>query len=128
MQVLNAITPEMWTMLGEIFVSALLLSPFMVGVKKWFNIHRELVMTLWVIGGAFVTAAIIYVKDNPDFAPWLIIPAQGSAVFLLSQVVYYALVKPLRKRWATLIAEAGEINDAKRAAVLPPDSTVTEFK
>ena len=122
---INSLPPEVW----ETLIAALFLSPFMLGIKKWLNIHRELVMTLYVIGGAFITAALAYVQSTPDFAPWLVIPIQGLVTFALSQPVYYAIVKPLRNRWRTLVTEAEEVNNSKRAAVISPEQVpVTEFK
>lgn len=117
-QLLNMVGPEQWELIGETVISALLLSPFMAGVKKWFEVRRELMMTLYVIGGSMITAGIAYLHSNPQLAPWLMIPAQGSAVFVLSQVVYYALVKPARKRWSAALIEAQKINEAKRAAAV----------
>lgn len=136
MNVATALTPEQWQIAGETVISAVLLSPFMAGVKKWFNVHRELLMTIYVIGGAIVTAAIAYVRDTPGTAPWLIIPLQGLVTFALSQPVYYGLVKPIRNKVRVAVAEAKALNDAKRAAALsddgslyqPTPATTTDFK
>lgn len=125
LDILNAIPSYVW----ESLIAAAFLSPFMLGVKKWLNVNRELVMFLLVVLGAFVTAGIAYVKDNPTFAPWLVIPLQAAGTFMLSQGFYYSIVKPLRNHWRGLLAEAEELNESKRAAIVSPEQVpATQFK
>ena len=120
MNFINSLPPEVW----EVLVSALFLSPFMAGIKKWFNIHREFVMTMYVIGGACVTAALAYIQSAPDFAPWLIIPLQGLVTFAVSQPVYYGIVKPMRRRIAEWNEQSDKIVEAKRSAAVPADGSL----
>jgi hypothetical protein len=121
------ISPDQWSMIGDAVIGSILTVPAMAGVKKWLDVHHELVMFLYVIGASALTAGIAYVKDNPNFAPWLFIPAAGSGIFVLTQVLYYVIWKPGKKRLAGALVEAQKLNDAKRAAavtIAPADGSM----
>jgi amino acid transporter len=116
---LTQISPEQYEMLGELTIGAVLSVPAFAGIKKWMNVNREFVMLMYVMGGALITAGVTYTQSHPEMAPWLFLPAAGSFTFVLSQILYYAIWKPGKKKMAVAYEEAQKLNEAKRAAALP---------
>lgn len=130
---LNSIPPAAWAVILPTVVQAVITSPIMLGVKKWFSVDSEKKMLFLVMLGSMATAAVGYLVTVPRFAPWFIL-VSGWLTFAATQPVYIYAVKPLGKiigGWfAGKIAEATAINEAKGAAVpatgLPVSSTPTE--
>lgn len=122
----NTVPPNAWEILIEIIVSALTVSPIMVGVKRWLNIsdpkRREKIMTFAVLISSMLATVGFYLKDIPEFAPWFI-AVQGLLVFATTQPVYFYLVKPLFRRLGASLAiqlnKAKSLNEAKTATVPP---------
>lgn len=117
---LNSISPEVWSVIVQSVVSALIVSPLFVAVKKWFSVDGEKKMLFLVMLGSFAAAAVAYLVTVPSFAPWIIL-AQGWLVFATTQPVYLYFVKPATKSlgtwFSTKLTEAAAINEAKNAAV-----------
>jgi Na+/melibiose symporter-like transporter len=117
---LNSISPDAWGVVVQTLVSALIVSPLFVGIKKWFQVDGEKKMLFLVMLGSMGAAAVAYMLTVPQFAPWIIL-AQGWLVFATTQPVYMYFVKPVFKNlgsWFTgKLAEAAAINEAKGAAV-----------
>ncbi len=112
LNMVNSVPSEVW----EVLISALFVSPFALGIKKWFHIHREIVMLLWVMGAAFFTAALAYNANTPFLNPAVMIPLQGLVTFALSQPAYYLIFKPLRNKVRQAVADSAELNDDIRSA------------
>lgn len=116
----NSLPPEVWPIVTEIIVSALVVSPVMLGIKKWFSIDGEKKMVIFVMIGSMIASIVAYMLTVPEFAPWLIL-VQGWLVFATTQPVYYLFIKPLFRRigtWFTdQITKAAAISEAKAAAV-----------
>lgn len=119
---LNQVPPEAWSIIIEIAISALIVSPFMLGLKKWFKIHGEKLMVLLVAFFSIAASVVAYLIADPYFAPWIIL-VQGWLTFATTQPVYYLLVKPFFGKlgaWFTdQVAKATQITEAKAAAVPP---------
>lgn len=120
---LNSIPADVWSVVVQSAVSALVVSPVFVWVKKRFfddEVERERLMLFLVMAGSFVAAAVAYLITVPTFAPWIIL-VQGWITFGTTQPVYFYAVKPFIRNvgtWFTgKIAEATAINEAKNAAV-----------
>ena len=117
---LNSISPDAWSGIIQVVLSSLVVSPVMIGIKKWFSIDGEKKMLFLVMLGSMATAAIAYLLTVPKFAPWIIV-ITGWLTFATTQPVYLYFVKPLSKslgEWFTAkVTEAAAINEAKAAAV-----------
>lgn len=127
---LNSIPPATWAIALPIIVQAVITSPVMLAVKKWFSVDSEKKMLFLVMLASMGAAAVTYLVTVPSFAPWFIL-VSGWLTFATTQPLYLYAVKPLSKtigEWfAGKISEAAAINEAKGAAVpatgLPISST-----
>lgn len=129
---LNSIPTAAWAVILPTVVQAVITSPLMVAVKKWFSVDSERKMLFLVMLGSMATAAVGYLVTVPRFAPWFIL-VSGWLTFATTQPVYLYAVKPLSRivgEWFSgKIAEATAINEAKAAAVPSsglPVSSVTQ--
>lgn len=117
---LNSIPPSVWSVLVQSVVSALVVSPVFVAIKKHYEIDREKIMLGLVIIGSFFAASIAYLITVPTFAPWIIL-AQGWITLGIAQPVYIYGAKPLFNKlgaWFTgKMIEASGIVEARSAAV-----------
>lgn len=125
LQTLNSVPSEAWSMLVEVLVGALTVSPLAQAIKKWFNgdgdkTLGEKRMLAIVMAGSVMAAAVSYIVTVPEFAPW-VITVQGALTFAATQPVYVYLVKPLSKRlgawFSEQVAKASAITEAKAAKV-----------
>ena len=119
MQVLNNIIDILnwvavhvpWAMVG----ASALISPLLVGIKKWFSVQSEKVMITLVGLVSMAAAGFHYLLTVPTHNP-SVIAIQGFVLAFMTQPVYFFAVKPsiawLQKR----IQEAAELNLAKSAA------------
>lgn len=119
---LNSIPSDAWGVTIETVVSAVIVSPIMMAVKKWWDIDNEKKMLLLVIAGSLLAGAADYLHGIPEFAPWFAI-VQGWLVFATTQPVYRFFVKPLFARLGSAIAaqlaKVATVSEAK-AATVPP--------
>lgn len=125
----NQVPDEVWSAIIEVIMAALVVSPVMVGLKKWWKIHSEKVMMATVMLGSLGAAALIYLQTDPRFAPWVIV-IQGWLVFATTQPVYFLFIKPLFRRISTWFAgqleQAAKLNEVKTAAI--PKTGIPEAK
>lgn len=125
LQTLNSVPSDAWSTLVEIVISAFVVSPLAMAIKKWFNgngdkkLGEKRMLTI-VMLGSFASAAIAYLVTVPEFAPRFIV-LQGTLTFAMTQPVYIYFVKPLSVRlgaWFTeQVAKASAITEAKAAKV-----------
>lgn len=117
---LNSIPAAAWAVILPTVLQAVITSPIMLGIKKWFSVDSEKKMLFLVMLGSMATAAVGYLVTVPKFAPWFIL-VSGWLTFATTQPLYLYAVKPLARitgEWFTgKIAEATAINEAKAAAV-----------
>lgn len=122
---INSIPADAWNIITDILLSAIVVSPVALGLKKWWSVHSEKVMLFLVIIGSMVSSALVYVLNAPELSAW-VIPVQGWLVFATTQPVYFLFIKPLFRRlgdWLTSeVAKAQAIQaerDDIRSAVEP---------
>lgn len=117
---LNSISPDAWGVVVTTVVSALITSPVVQGLKRWFQVDSEKKILFLVMIGSMGAAAVAYLLTVPQFAPWIIL-VEGWLVFATTQPLYIYFFKPVFKNlggWFTgKLAEAAAINEAKSAAV-----------
>jgi len=115
---LNQIPPDAWGALVQVVVSAIIVSPLALALKKWWKVNSEKIMLLIVSFGSVASAIVVYLMGNPDYAPW-VISVTGAVTFATTQPVYYLFVKPIAIRvgtwFATQVSEAAKLNEAKSA-------------
>lgn len=120
LQILNDVPSEAWGALIDIVVSAFLVSPLALAIKKWFSVDGEKKMVGLVMFGSILAAGGAYLMSVPEFAPWIIL-ITGGLTFATTQPVYYFFVKPLFTRlsawFAEEVAKASLQTEAKAAAV-----------
>lgn len=117
---LNSVPAEVWGQVGEIVVSAVIVSPLALALKKWWKVNSEKIMVVMVMVGSILAAILAYLQTQPEFAPYFV-AVQGALVFATTQPVYYFFVKPVWTRlvgwFETQVERAAELNDTKSAEV-----------
>ena len=126
---LNGVPQEVWSVVIETIVAALVASPAVVAIKKWFHLHSDKVLLGVTIAASMFTAAGAYLVNDPTFSAWLL-PVHGWLIFATTQPVYRFLVKPLMAKIQAKIAEAIAFNAEIKSAAVPatglPTSTHQE--
>lgn len=118
---LNNVPAGVWSQIMEILISAIIVSPVALGLKKWWKVHSEKVMVIMVMVGSIAAAMIAYLQTRTEFEPYFI-AIQGALVFATTQPVYYFLVKPLWIRlviWFNAQVEQAKALDDTKSAELP---------
>lgn len=115
----NGVPPEAWTVLVETIVAALLASPLVAGIKKWFQVHSDKVMLFVTILASIGGAVAAYLVNDPTFTAWWV-PVHGWLIFATTQPVYRYLIKPIGNRIRAEIDKAIELEKLKKSAVVPP--------
>lgn len=117
---LNSVPAEVWGQVVEIVISAVIVSPAALALKKWWKVNSEKVMVFMVMLGSVAAAVIAYLQTQPEFQPYFI-AVQGALVFATTQPVYYFFVKPVWIRltmwFQSQVQKAAELNDTKSAQV-----------
>lgn len=116
---LNGVPSEVWSVVIETIVGALVASPLVLGIKKWLSINSEKVMLATTILMSMVAAGAAYAINDPVFTAWLI-PIQGWLIFATTQPVYMYAIKPLIRKIQSVIAEAVVLNTEVKSAAVPP--------
>lgn len=118
LNVLNSVPAEVWTVVAETVIAALIASPLVVGLKKWFNVHSDKVALILAIGASMFTGVAAYAVNDPVFSAWLI-PVHGWLIFATTQPVYRFLMKPIIRKIQAIIAEAVAFNAEVKSAAVP---------
>lgn len=112
LNVLNQVPSEAWDMIIQIVVSAVVISPVALGIKKWLEVNSEKLMIAGVMLASLAAPALLYLKDVPQFAAWIVL-VQGGLVFATTQPVYYFFIKPLFRKlgvwFGGQVAKAAEV-------------------
>jgi apolipoprotein N-acyltransferase len=121
---LNYVTTHVpWELIG----ASGILSPLMIGVKKWFSVQNELVMFLLVFGTATLAAAVNWLLHTQSHDPNVIL-VQAALLTVMAQPFYFGLFKPLFKWLGGQLSKAAAYDQQLKAAAEPagglPASTV----
>jgi hypothetical protein len=95
------------------------LSPVLLGVKKWFSVQSEKVMISLVALSSMLVAAGHYLLNVPTHDP-TIIAAQGAALAFMTQPFYFFIVKPLAAAVSEQLAKAAAFDAQVKSAVDGP--------
>jgi hypothetical protein len=110
---LNSVPSDAWGVVIETIVSAFVVSPLALGLKKWLSVDSEHKMLGLVILGSIVAGLLDYLHGVALFAPYFAL-VQGWLVFGTTQPVYRWFVKPLAARISS--GFTGSIITAKQLA------------
>jgi hypothetical protein len=117
---LNQIPADTWSQIIQIVLSAVIVSPAALGLKKLWKIEEEKIMLGVVILGSFVPAVILYLQSNAQLAP-SIVAVQAGLIFASTQPIYLYFLKPLTRAlgawFSDQLTQAAALNDVKTAAV-----------
>lgn len=102
----------------EGLVASGILSPLLVGIKKWFSVQSERIMITLVIVSGMLVAAGNYLLHVPTSDP-SIIAVQGAVVAFMTQPIYFFVVKPIWKWFATQMAKAAAYDNEVKSAAQP---------
>lgn len=121
-EVLNVINYIVVHMPWNAVAASGVLSPLLLGIKKWFSVQSEKVMITLVALLACLTAAGHYLLTVPTHNP-SIIAVQGFVLAFMTQPIYFFVVKPTVKWFDERVEEAAALNLAKSAAEPVPSVT-----
>lgn len=112
----------------DLVLASGILSPLLLGVKKWFSVQSEKVMMSLVLVFGVVGAAVTYLMGTPTTDP-SIIAAHGLMIAAMSQPVFFILVKPVSRWLSTELAKAAAFDAEVRSAAIPAEGLpVTQTK
>lgn len=94
------------------------LSPLLVGVKRWFSVQSERIMISLVILFAMLAAAGNYLLNVPSQDPG-VIAVQGAVLAFMTQPVYFFVVKPAYKWFSGQLAKAAAFDEQVKANTEP---------
>lgn len=104
----------------DLVIASGVLSPVLLGVKKWFSVQSEKVMMTLVIVFGAIGATVSYLVGVPTTDP-TIIAVHGLVISALSQPFYYLLVKPASKWLSAELAKAAAFDAEVKSAAIPAD-------
>lgn len=121
LQTLNAVAQFMpWDALA----AAGVISPLLVGVKKWLKVQSSTVMFLLVAGTSLGAVTVHYLLTIPTDDP-SIIGLQTAVLAFMTQPVYYLLVKPAIAFWRAEVEKAAALNAEIKSAAVESTPVVT---
>lgn len=123
---LNSVPSDAWGLVIETVVSAFVVSPLALGIKKWLSVDSEHKMLGLVILGSLVAGLLDYLHGVTLFAPYFAL-VQGWLVFATTQPVYKWLIRPLAAKIAGTIVSAKQLADVKSAEVPAGGIPVADF-
>jgi hypothetical protein len=122
-QIVNALNSLAQMTPWAAIAASSVISPFLVGVKKWLSIQSERVMVLLVIGLSMAAAGLNYLLHVPTHDP-SIIALQGAVVAFMTQPMYFFIVKPAIAFFKQEVEKAAQLNLDVKSAVVPPTGVV----
>jgi hypothetical protein len=114
LDILNNVPPGTY----EALLASGIISPLLVGVKKWFSVQSERVMITLVVVLGMLAAAGNYLLHVPTQDP-SIIALQGAVIAFMTQPVYFFFVKPLFGKISSTLEAAAKFNDEVKSAAEP---------
>jgi hypothetical protein len=119
-QVLQTINDFATYMPWDALLAAGIISPTLVGFKKWLSIQSERVMILLVILVSLGTVTSHYLLTVPTHDP-SIIGVQTAVLAFMTQPVFFFIVKPAIAFFRSEVEKAAALNlDIRSAAVETP--------
>lgn len=98
---LTNITPDQWQGMGTAVLASGVLSPTLLALKKFFSVTKDWLMFGIVVASCFAVVGIAYLKGGIT-----VNPIYATAIFtVLTNIVYYAIIKPLKKTLLPLAAQ-----------------------
>lgn len=109
---INSLPPAVIEVALDVILSTLAVSTAGVAFKKWWRVNSEKVMIGFVILTSFAAPTVLYLKDVPQFAAWIVL-VEGLMIIGSSQPLYFLVFKPLRRRigawWAKELTRASKV-------------------
>jgi hypothetical protein len=103
------------------------LSPLLLGIKKWFSVQSEKVMITLVALSSMIVAGAHYLLSVPTHDP-TVIAVQGAALAFMTQPFYFFIVKPVAAAVGEQLAKAAAFDaQVKSAADVPLSATGPDF-
>lgn len=102
----------------ELVIASGVLSPVLLGVKKWKHIKSEKIMSTLVIVFGLLGAAATYILSSTSDTP-AIIATQGLLIAAMSQPWYFTLWKPISKWLSAELAKARAFDAEVKSAAIP---------
>lgn len=102
----------------DAIIASGILSPLLLGIKKWFSVQSEKVMITLVGTVAVLTAAGHYLLTVPTSDP-SIIAVQGAVLAFMTQPIYFFIVKPVWKWFSEQLAAAAAYRAELQSATEP---------
>lgn len=114
----------------DILLASGVISPLLVGIKKWFSVQSEKVMITLVAVLSLLTALAHYLMTTPTSDP-TIIAVQGAVLAFMTQPVYFFVVKPFYLWISGELAKANAYDQELKSAIIPEEGlplTGSSFK
>lgn len=102
----------------EVIAASGVISPLLVGIKKWFSVQSEKVMITLVVVLSTVTVAGNYLLHVPTADP-RILAVQAAVLAFATQPVYFFIVKPAIYSFRSYIEKAAKFNAEVKSAAVP---------
>jgi hypothetical protein len=125
LQTVNSVPGDAWTLIIEILVAALITSPVVLGIKKWWHVHSDKIMLAITIGASLLAGVVLYLQNDPELAPWFAL-VQGWLIFATTQPVYRYFIKGLFARLGVWFNEKVEEAARYNAEVLAAKNPVVD--
>lgn len=103
-----------WSAIGASGV----LSPLLLGLKKWFSVQSERVMISLVALVALLTAGGHYLLTTPIQNPG-VIAIQAAVLAFMTQPIYFFVVKPATAWFGEQLAKAAAFDAQVKSAIQP---------
>lgn len=97
-----------------------ILSPLLLGVKKWFSVQSEKVMIVLVLISGVLVASGNYLLNVPTSDP-SIIAVQGAVLAFMTQPIYFFVVKPFFRWFGETLAAAAAFKADAQSATVPSE-------
>lgn len=103
-----------------------MLSPVLLGIKKWFSVQSEKVMISLVMLSGMLLSGAHYLMTVPTHDP-SIIAVQGAALAFLTQPFYFFIVKPVAASVSEQLAKAAAFDRQVKSAAEPAIAAGPDF-
>lgn len=102
----------------EVIAASGVLSPLLVGIKKWFSVQSEKVMISLVMLLSLLTVVVNYLLRVPTTNPQYL-AVQAAVLAFMTQPVYFFIVKPAIYSFRSYVEKAAKFNAEVKSAAVP---------